>query len=138
MSTRQIGTTGIFVNEIGYGAMHLSIDPLKRPAEADAIALIQRGVDELGLDFIDTADAYCANDGETGHNERLIAKALKGERRGRVTVATKGGCIRPEGSWERSGRPEHLRAACEASLRALETERIELYQLHAPDPNVPV
>ena len=138
MKKRRLGSTDIHVHEVGYGAMHLSIDPSRRPSEADAIALLQRAVDELGIDFIDTADAYCADDSETGHNERLIAKALAGERAGRVTVATKGGSVRPEGRWERDGRPEHLRSACEASLRALGVERISLYQLHAPDPHVPV
>jgi aryl-alcohol dehydrogenase-like predicted oxidoreductase len=138
MKTRNIGNTDLSVHEIGYGAMHLSIDRDKRPSEADAVKLIERMVDELGVNFIDTADAYCADDTETGHNERLIAKALNGERRGRVTVATKGGCTRPGGRWERDGSPAHLREACEASLRSLGTERIDLYQLHAPDPRVPV
>ena len=138
MKTRQIGNTELHVHEIGYGAMHLSIEPERRPDEADSIRLLQRMVDELGIDFIDTADAYCADDSETGHNERLITKALQGERRGRVVIATKGGSIRPGGAWERDGRPEHLRRACEASLKALGTDRIDLYQLHAPDPRVPV
>lgn len=138
MNKRTIGSTELSVNEIGYGAMHLSIEPQRRPSEAESISLLQRAVDELGIDFIDTADAYCADDSETGHNERLIAKALQGERRDRVVIATKGGSIRPEGRWERDGRPSHLRKACEASLRALGVERIDLYQHHAPDPSVPV
>ncbi len=138
MNTRQIGDTGIHVNEIGYGAMHLSINPERRPSEQESITLLQRMVDELEINFIDTADAYCADDTETGHNERLLATALDGERRQRVLIATKGGSIRPGGTWQRDGRPEHLRAACEASLRALRTDRIDLYQLHAPDPTVPV
>jgi len=138
MHTRTIGTSNLTVHAIGYGAMHLSIDPERRPSETEAITLLQRAVDELGLNFIDTADAYCANEREVGHNERLIAKALAGERRNRVVVATKGGSVRPEGRWERNGRPEHLRSAGERSLRALGVEQIDLYQLHAPDPNVPV
>ncbi len=138
MTKRQIGNTELWVHEIGYGAMHLSITPERRPSEEESIRLLQRAVDELGIDFIDTADAYCADDSETGHNERLIAKALNGERRSRVVVATKGGSVRPEGRWERNGHPDHLRKACEASLKALETDCIELYQLHAPDPDVPV
>jgi len=138
MNTRHIGDTGIHVHEIGYGAMHLSINPDRRPTEQESITLLQRMVDELEINFIDTADAYCADDTETGHNERLIATALDGERRQRVLIATKGGSIRPGGAWKRDGRPEHLRAACEASLRALRTDRIDLYQLHAPDPTVPV
>jgi aryl-alcohol dehydrogenase-like predicted oxidoreductase len=138
MSQRTLGNTDTSVNGLAYGAMHLSIDRSRRPEENDSIALLQRIVDELGVELIDTADAYCADDGETGHNERLISTALKGERRQRVVIATKGGSVRPNGSWERNGRPEHLRSACEASLRALDTDRIDLYQLHAPDPNVPV
>lgn len=138
MKTRQIGSTELHVHEIGYGAMHLSIDREKRPAEADSIRLLERMVDELGINFIDTADAYCVDDSEVGHNERLIATALRGERRSRVAIATKGGSTRPGGRWERDGTPQHLREACEASLRSLETERIDLYQLHAPDPRVPV
>ncbi|MBL7987783.1 MAG: aldo/keto reductase [Chlorobi bacterium] len=135
----RIGTTELVVHPIGYGAMHLSIDQSRRPLPADSVRLIQHAVDELGVNFIDTADAYCIDDTETGHNERLIAEALRDAgRRQRVVVATKGGSIRPEGRWERNGRPEHLRAACERSLRALETEIIDLYQLHAPDPTVPI
>lgn len=138
MKKRRIGSTELLVNEVGYGAMHLSIDPARRPMERESITLLQRAVDELGIDFIDTADAYCADDSETGHNERLIAKALGPERRSRVLVATKGGSVRPEGRWERDGRPEHLRSACEASLKALGVDRIDLYQLHAPDGHIPV
>lgn len=135
---RQIGKTGIEVTPIGYGAMHLSIDRNRRPTEQESIALLGRAIDELGVDFIDTADAYCADDSETGHNERLIAAALKGRDKSRIIIATKGGSTRPEGRWDRDGRPQHLRAACDRSLKALELERIDLYQLHAPDPKVPV
>ena len=75
------------------------------------------------------------DDTDVGHNERLIARALRGRRDG-VIVATKGGHTRP-GAWELDGRPEHIKAACEASLKALETDRIDLYQYHRPDPTVP-
>lgn len=135
---RQLGHTGIEVNAIGFGAMHLSIDRAQRPTDQESIALIDRAIDELGIDFIDTADAYCADDTETGHNERLIAEALKGRNRDGIIIATKGGSTRPGGRWERDGRPEHLREACDRSLKALAVERIDLYQLHAPDPDVPV
>lgn len=138
MNKRRIGTTQYYVSEIGYGAMHLSIDRTKRPDEGESIALIKRAIDELGVDFIDTADSYCADDSETGHNERIIRQALQDGRADRVVVATKGGSVRPGGRWERDGSPEHLRSACEASLRALGVERIQLYQLHAPDPEVPI
>lgn len=138
-NSHRIGKTDLVVHPIGYGAMHLSIDRARRPLEADSVRLIQHAVDELGVNFIDTADAYCIDDSETGHNERLIAEALRdANRRERVIVATKGGSTRPEGRWERNGRPEHLRAACERSLKALEVEIIDLYQLHVPDPTIPV
>ena len=88
------------------------------------------------MNLIDTADAYCIDESDVGHNERLIAKALRGRRDG-VIVATKGGHTRPGGAWALDGSREHLRAACEASLRALETDRIDLYQYHRPDPKVP-
>jgi aryl-alcohol dehydrogenase-like predicted oxidoreductase len=89
--------------------------------------------------LIDTADVYCLDDADLGHNERLVAQALRGwgGERDTVLVASKGGITRPGGRWERDGRPEHLRAACERSLRALGVDRIALYQLHAPDPQVP-
>ena len=88
------------------------------------------------MNLIDTADAYAYDEHDTGHNERLIAKALRGRRDG-VLVATKGGHVRRGQAWEVDGRPEHIRAACEASLRALETDVIDLYQFHRPDPDVP-
>ena len=108
-----------------------------RPHRAQARAVIRRAV-ELGVNFIDTADVSCLDDADIGHNERLIAETLDELGvRDEVTVATKGGMARPEGRWERDGRPEHLRRACEHSLRMLGTDRIDLYQLHAPDPRVP-
>jgi len=92
-----------------------------------------------GVTLIDTADVYCVDDDDLGHNERLIASALRSWRgdRARVLVATKGGLRRPGGAWTSDARPERLRAACEASLVALGVDRIALYQLHAPDPAVP-
>jgi aryl-alcohol dehydrogenase-like predicted oxidoreductase len=116
--------------------MHLSIQD--RPSEEQAIRVIQAAL-EADVTFIDTADVYCLDDQEIGHNERLIARALRSRpsERDRVIVGTKGGVTRPRGRWETDGRPEHLRAACEQSLRALAVERIDLYQLHAPDPKVP-
>ena len=91
-----------------------------------------------GATFLDTADAYCWDENDTGHNERLIAQALaawSGDR-SRIVVATKGGLTRPNGEWIPDGRARHLAAACDASRRALGVERIQLYQLHAPDPRV--
>ena len=115
--------------------MPLSIEG--RPSEAQAIRTICGALDG-GIDFIDTADVYCIDDGDIGHNERLIAKALDEWNGGHeVLVATKGGVRRPGGDWTHDGRRSHIRRACEASLRALGTERIGLDQLHAPDPRVP-
>ena len=119
------------------GCMRLSTESGRN--EARAIELLHVAFDS-GVTFLDTADAYCLNDSETGHNERLIAQALSswsGDR-SRITVATKGGLTRPHGEWVADGRARHLRAACEASLRALGVERIALYQLHAPDPKTPL
>jgi aryl-alcohol dehydrogenase-like predicted oxidoreductase/histidinol phosphatase-like enzyme len=103
--------------------------------EETAIAVIQAALDE-GAVLLDTADAYCRDESERGHNERLIAEALRtwhGDR-SRARVATKGGLRRPGGRWVPDGRARHLREACEASCRALGVEAIDIYQLHAPDP----
>ena len=136
MRARVIGPGAPPVSVVGLGGMHLSIDG--RPDEATALRVIHAALD-AGATILDTADVYCLDDGDIGHNERLIAKALHtwGGRRDAVVIATKGGLTRPGGRWERNARPEHLRRACDRSLKALGTERIDLYQLHAPDPEVP-
>jgi aryl-alcohol dehydrogenase-like predicted oxidoreductase len=134
MATRRLG--GVDVGAIGLGAMLLSI--AGRPGEAQAIRTVHAALD-AGVTLIDTADAYCLGGDEVGHNERLIRKALDawpGDR-DRVLVATKGGHTRPVREWDVDGRPEYLRQACEASLRALGVETIGLYQFHRPDPKVP-
>lgn len=139
MHTRILGKTGVAVSAIGLGAMPLSV-PDKRPDEDQAIAVIHHAI-ACGITFIDTADAYCLDDTETGHNERLIGKALRqlpAGRRQQIFVATKGGLIRPQRRWDRDGSPRHLRAACEASLQALGVDRIDLYQYHRIDPAVPL
>lgn len=120
---------------IGFGTWPLSKE--NRPSEKEAIAIILAAL-ESGINFIDTADAYCRDQNEMGYCERLLGKAMEifGWDQP-VVVATKGGCIRPNGAWGTNGRPEYLKKACEASLKALNVDRIELYQLHAPDPNVP-
>jgi aryl-alcohol dehydrogenase-like predicted oxidoreductase/predicted kinase/histidinol phosphatase-like enzyme len=117
--------------------MRLSTDPDRD--EVRGLAVLHAAFD-AGLTFLDTADAYCLDDTEGGHNERLIARALAGWKgdRSRMVVATKGGMTRPGGRWEADGRATHLAAACEASCRALDVARIDLYQLHAPDPRVPL
>ena len=107
--------------------------------EARAIATIHAALD-AGVRLLDTADAYAGDAAEIGHNERLIARALDtwtGDR-GSVVVATKGGMTRPNGLWVTDGRARHLVEACAASRRALGVERIQLYQLHAPDPRTPL
>lgn len=118
---------------IGLGCMPLSTR--RRPPEDQALRTIHAALD-AGVRLLDTADAYAPGESEVGHNERLIAAALRG-RTEDVVVATKGGHVRRGTEWELDGAPEHLRRACEASLRALGREAIELYHLHRPDPRVP-
>lgn len=116
--------------------MRLSIDPDRD--DDRSIAVLHSALD-AGVTLLDTADAYCLDARDVGHNERLIARALAawGGDRSRIVVTTKGGMTRPEGRWELDGRAKHLRAACERSLAALGVDRIALYQLHSPDPKVP-
>ena len=136
-AVRQLGPEGPEVSAVGYGGMHLSIE--NRPDEPQAIRTLHAALD-AGVTLIDTADVYSLGDHDIGHNERLIARALREWRgpRDTVLVATKGGSTRPGGRWERNARPAHLRAACERSLKALAVDEIDLYQLHAPDPGVPL
>ena len=135
MKTRTIGTAQ--VSAIGLGGMPMSVEG--RPDEDRSVRTIHAALD-AGVTFIDTADAYHLHAGETGHNERLIAKALAsypGDA-SNVLVATKGGHIRPgDGSWIADGSPRHLREAVDASLKALGVDAIGLYQFHRPDPKVP-
>jgi aryl-alcohol dehydrogenase-like predicted oxidoreductase/histidinol phosphatase-like enzyme len=122
---------------VGLGCMRLSTDRDRN--DAVGIAVLHAAL-EAGITFFDTADAYCWDSTETGHNERLIASALAtwpGDR-SRILVATKGGLTRPQGNWFEDGRARSLVSACEASRRALGVERIQLYQLHAPDPRTPL
>jgi aryl-alcohol dehydrogenase-like predicted oxidoreductase len=135
MRYRTIG--GTTVSEIGLGGMPMSIEG--RPDEQRSVATIHAALD-AGVTLIDTADAYHLYAGETGHNERLIARAIAtwGGDASDVLIATKGGHIRPgDGSWIVDGSPEHLRQAADASLKALGVEAIGLYQYHRPDPRVP-
>ena len=136
MKTRSFGPTDVSLSVVGLGGMPMSIQG--RPDEAQSIRTIHAALD-AGMTLIDTADVYCLDDSDIGHNERLIAKALaswKGDRAG-VRIATKGGLVRPGGAWESNARPTHLRLACENSLKALGVDRIWLYQLHAPDGSIP-
>ena len=139
MKYRALGSSGPQVSAIGMGCMPLSVRR-DRPDEREAIGVIHHAVD-CGITFFDTADSYCIDDTETGHNEQVIGKALRElapSVREKIVVATKGGLIRPEGRWDRDGRPESLRKAVEASLKRLGVERIDLYQHHRIDPEVPL
>jgi pyridoxine 4-dehydrogenase len=121
------------VHRLGFGAMRI-VGPgvWGPPQDRDAMIEVVRRVVELGVNLIDTADSYGPH-----FSEQLIADALH-PYPDALVVATKGGLERSgPGQWSRNGRPEHLRAACEGSLRNLQVERIDLYQLHAPDPDVP-
>jgi aryl-alcohol dehydrogenase-like predicted oxidoreductase len=131
---RKIGTRS--VSAIGLGGMPMSIEG--RPDEARSIATIHAAL-EAGVTLIDTADAYHLHADEVGHNEELIARALRsyGADTADVLVATKGGHLRPgDGSWTLNGRPEYLKEAAKASARRLGVEAIGLYQFHRPDPDV--
>ncbi|MGH8120042.1 MAG: aldo/keto reductase [Gammaproteobacteria bacterium] len=133
---RPLGNSGKSVMAIGLGAMPMSLD--RRPIETTSLQVIKAFLDGGG-NFIDTANVYCIDDDDIGHNERLIQKALaKFGKTDDVIVATKGGLTRPRGGWEVDASPAWLRASCEKSLRDLNTGCIFLYQLHAPDPKVPI
>ncbi len=121
------------VTRLGFGAMRITGDGVwGEPADrAEAVQVLRRAV-ELGINFIDTADSY-----GPGVSEEVIAEALHPYPTGLV-IATKGGYARPSpNQWVENGKPEHLRSACEGSLRRLRLERIDLYQLHRIDPKVP-
>jgi pyridoxine 4-dehydrogenase len=122
------------VNRLGFGAMRITGPGIwGEPADRDAaVATLRRAV-ELEVAFIDTANAY-----GPAVSEQLIAEALYPYPESLV-IATKGGLVRPgPNRWDADGRPEHLREACEQSLRRLRVDQIPLYQLHRPDPRVPL
>ena len=121
------------VTRLGFGAMRITGDGIwGEPANrAEAVRVLRRAV-ELGINFIDTADSY-----GPGVSEEIIAEALYPYPAGLI-IATKGGFLRPgPDRWVENGKPEHLRSACEGSLRRLRLDRIDLYQLHRIDPKVP-
>jgi pyridoxine 4-dehydrogenase len=134
VSAREI-TLGddLTVSRLGYGAMRITGRGIwGEPADPDECRAVLRRAVELGVDFIDTADSYGPE-----VSERLIGETLSPDRDD-LTVATKGGFLRSgPNQWEPDGRPEHLREACEGSLRRLGVEHIDLYQFHVPDPEVP-
>ena len=122
------------VNRLGFGAMRVCGPQIWGPPKDRAHAhRVLRRAFELGANFFDTADSYGPH-----VDEELIAEALHPYPKGLV-IATKGGLVRPRASaWDENGRPEHLRQAIEGSLKRLKLERIDLYQLHAIDPKVPL
>lgn len=121
------------VNRLGFGAMRLTGEGIwGEPGNPEQVRAVLRRVVEIGINLIDTADSYGPD-----VSERLIGETLS-PYPDDLTIATKGGLVRPgPGRWETNGRPEHLRKACEGSLRRLGLERIDLYQLHRIDPDVP-
>ena len=138
MRKRSIGndTVGhVSVGAIGLGAMPLSTKE-DRPSPTEAEAVVHAALD-AGVTLIDTADAYAWDESEFGHNESLVASALRSYGRTDVLVATKGGHTRVGRDWELDGSPAYLRRACEGSLRRLHVDVIGLYQFHRPDPATP-
>ncbi len=121
------------VNRFGFGAMRITGEGIwGEPADREESKHVLRRALELGINFIDTADSYGPE-----VSERLIAETLYPYPEDLV-IATKGGLLRPgPGQWDPDGRPEHLRAACEGSLKRLRVEQIDVYQFHRPDPKVP-
>ncbi len=132
MEQRELGRSGLKVSALGLGCMGMSEFYAGRDDE-ESLATIGRAL-ELGVSFLDTADMY-----GVGQNEELVGRAIRG-RRGGVVLATKFGNVRGEdGSFLGiSGRPEYVRSACEASLRRLGVEVIDLYYQHRVDPNTPI
>ena len=132
MQTRKLGRSGLEVSALGLGCMGMS-EFYGATDETEAVDTIHRAID-LGVTFLDTADIY-----GSGHNEHLVGRALK-DRRDAVVLATKFGNVRDaDGTFIGiNGRPDYVRAACEASLRRLGVDVIDLYYQHRVDPNTPI
>ena len=131
MQRRQLGRSGLEVSAIGLGCMGMSA-MYGEPDEAESIATLHRAI-EIGMDFLDTSDMY-----GSGHNEELIGRAIAG-RRDRVILATKfGNILHPDGTADVNGRPEYVAAACDASLKRLGVDYVDLYYQHRVDPTVPI
>jgi len=122
------------VRRLGFGAMRITGEGIwGPPPDRDVAMVVLRRAVELGVNFIDTADSYGPD-----VSEQLIADALH-PYPDDLVVATKAGLVRPgPGRWEAEGRPEHIRSACNGSLKRLQVDRIDLYQFHRPDPKVPL
>jgi len=132
VKTRTLGSSGLSVFPIGLGCMSLS-GVYGKSDDAEAIRVVHHAIDR-GVNFLDSSDMY-----GWGHNETLLGKALAGGRRSKVVLATKFGQVqRPGGANGVDGRPEHVKTACEASLKRLGVDVIDLHYQHRVDPAVPI
>jgi aryl-alcohol dehydrogenase-like predicted oxidoreductase len=130
MQHRRLGQ--LEVSAVGLGCLTLTAAYGTPPPEADAVGIIHRAA-ALGVDFLDTSDAYAK-----GANEVLVGKAIAGRRRAFVVASKFGNLRKPDGTPTADGRPAYVRQACEASLRRLNTDIIDLYYIHRVDPTVPI
>lgn len=138
MNVRPLGTTGIEVSAVGLGCMGMSWVYAEQAQKAARSEQVIRDAIDLGVTFLDTADLYGPHT-----NEELVGRAIRG-RRDRIALATKGGLVASRGEQPGDvrvipdGRPDHLRAACEGSLRRLGVDHVDLYYLHRIDPKIPL
>jgi aryl-alcohol dehydrogenase-like predicted oxidoreductase len=130
IESRTLGSSGLLVSEVGLGCMGMS-ETYGAADEAESVATIHRALD-LGVYFLDTADVY-----GDGHNEQLVGRAIAG-RRDEVVLATKFSLSRAADGMQIDGRPENVKACCDASLHRLDTDRIDLYYQHRVDATVPI
>lgn len=130
MQRRQLG--GLAVSALGLGCLTLTEAYGTPPTEREAVALVHRAA-ELGMDFLDTSDMYAA-----GGNEIVVGKAIAGRRHDFVVATKFGNMRRPDGTPGANGRPDYVKQACDASLRRLGIETIDLYYIHRIDPTVPI